>query len=200
MNYTQEHEGPWGSCCVADTQAKKAALIDPVEDLLAMDRKIRQHMRRLPHAHNKNDLLGLGVCAGQVPLWVPLSDLKAVLGGTQLVKVPSLKPWVLGLTHLRGELMMVSDLFGFVAKRDDPITEADVFLVLEHHQELYGLYVDHIEGLMRFSERLRKKSKEQTPFDPFVNGSFKEPETGVCWHAVQLKKIITTPAFKQVGL
>lgn len=124
----------------------------PFDLLVAIDRKSRARARGLPSLGDiREQWLGIGFSLKNNRLVVPLRAVAEIVTPPDLVSVPGVKPWVLGIANMRGNLLPVIDLqqllFGEGTSAD---TRKRRVLVIEHGGHATGLIVDAVAGLRRF--------------------------------------------------
>lgn len=130
----------------------EVSLSTPFELLAAIDRKSRARAQGLPSvAPSRKQWLGIGFRLRDNHLVVPLRAVAEIVTPLDIAAVPGVKPWVLGIASMRGNLLPVIDLqallFGHAAVADP---RARRVLVVEHGGHSTGLMVDGVAGLRRF--------------------------------------------------
>jgi purine-binding chemotaxis protein CheW len=67
----------------------------------------------------------------------------------ELTRLPGAPAFVLGIVHLRGEVMSILDLKKFFDLPDKGITDLDEVIVLDDGAMCFGILADRIEGVRR---------------------------------------------------
>jgi len=93
---------------------------------------------------------------GSQRLITPLSQVTAILSPPKIVRVPGVKPWVHGLSNLRGELTAIYDLGMFLYGKPTQISRETVVLVTRDGGTNLALMVDKSFGIRRFPESGRR--------------------------------------------
>lgn len=83
-------------------------------------------------------LLGDAECA------LPAEAVAGVERLGDIAAVPNLVPWVLGIIHLRGSIVSVVDLRGFLGLQTQPITPRSRLLVVTQRDMTVGFVVDGV--------------------------------------------------------
>jgi len=87
---------------------------------------------------------------GSQRLITPLAQVTAIVSLPKVIRVPGVKPWVHGLSNLRGELTAVYDLGLFLNGSATPVNRETVVLVTRDGNTNVALMVDKSFGIRRF--------------------------------------------------
>lgn len=175
---------------------------DPWSILEKMAVHTRQMAHPLPRLIQSATWWGIASQLGNENFFIPLSIIVQILREPRITRIPGMQDWLLGITHLRGELLVVSDLHDFLKKRDKALRDKMHILVIRHEGALYGILVDFIFGLMHFSSE--QYTEKVTPmvaleYQPFVKGQLQESNEKV-WPLLDLKRIIAMPSFQRASV
>lgn len=153
----------------------------PFELLLDIDRKSRARAKAFPSRHEAvREWVGIVFRIRRNPLVTPLLAVAEIITPPTLASVPGVKPWVLGIANMRGTLLPIMDMQGFLYRGNEM---ADLrmrrVLVVALGGHWAGLLVDAVVGLKRF--RVDARSEQLPPLDPevkpFVTYSYQLGET-----------------------
>lgn len=106
---------------------------------------------------------GIGFRIAGVRLVAAFGEVSEVLSLPPMTRVPSARPWVMGLANVRGTLMPVLDLGRFIEDRKTPIHHRSRMMVVNQQGVMAGLVVDEVFGLRHFYE------EEQTDMFPQIS-------------------------------
>ena len=131
---------------------------------------------------------------------VNLKEVAEILSIPPHTKVPGAKPWVKGLANIRGTLLPILDLHGFLGRKASSNLRRQRILVVNHSDVQCGIIVDEILGLNHFED---EDWKQEVPvsdeeMQPYLAGGFYTEEK--MWNVFSLFTLVDTPAFRQVAL
>jgi Chemotaxis signal transduction protein len=123
----------------------------PLALLLDIEHRARKHTGG-PTLREQvlDEWVGIEFRLGTLRLAAPLEEVLEILKFPELTKVPRTKPWVRGIANVRGNLLPVMDLQGFLAGRLTAINRDSRVLVISHKVIFAGLLVDQVMGIKRF--------------------------------------------------
>ncbi len=148
----------------------------PFDLLLGIDRKSRQRAHGFPvEDEAREEWLGVAFQVRDTVLLAPMDEVAEIVKPMNFANVPGAKPWVLGIANMRGNLLPVIDLQGFLYDDNsvfDPRHQR--ILVIEHAGVTVGLLVEAIHGLKRFYVDEVDKGLPELDgvFKPYVERSF----------------------------
>jgi len=99
--------------------------------------------------------IGIGFRLGDLQLVAPLGEVAEILTPPPLSKVPRTKPWVCGIANVRGNLLPIMDLRGYLHDQSASLNRRSRILVVNHNGVYSGLVVDAVMGLRHFREEHR---------------------------------------------
>ncbi len=115
--------------------------------------------------------------------------------------MPGVKPWVLGVSNLRGKLLPVIDFAQFLGGQLSVAHRLQRLVVLDRQDTFVGLVVDAVNGMRYFS----KESHETDVRDvhetlrPFIQG-FYRADDGTATLLLSPDALIENPLFQDVAL
>jgi len=142
---------------------------------------------------------GIGFRVGELRLLVTMSDVGEILRYPDVTKVPSTLRWVKGLANIRGTLLPIMDLNGFVSNDLSKIKKSSRVLVVQHGELSSGLLVDEVYGMRHFfteesSENLPNTSEK---LKSYLKGSFLQNE--VEWGVFSVEKLAQSSEFLNIA-
>jgi twitching motility protein PilI len=161
----------------------------------------RAHAAALPaQAEARAQWVGVGFRLGRLRFLAPMAEVKEILTYPQLSQVPRTKPWLKGLANVRGTLLPIMDLNGFLGDRASPLTRLSRVLVVQYQSSVAGLLVDEILGLRQFFEEdWRPVSASIDPaLAPYVSGEFEQENA--YWHVFSVSALTGHPQFLKVAV
>lgn len=105
---------------------------------------------------------------------MPLNELSEVLDVPECTKLPRVESWVRGLANVRGRLLPIIDLAGFLGGSQAASVRDRRVLVLDTHGIYVGLVVDAVQGIKSLAIDEYKECRNNGPLVHFVDGSFSE--------------------------
>jgi len=173
----------------------------PFEWLYELESRARAHAFGLPQREEARKIWhGVGFRLGGVALVVSLGQVREVLVSPSLSRVPGAKPWVAGIANVRGTLLPILDLQGFLSSRSTPRGRRTRVLVVEHDGVSAGLMVDEVLGLSHFFEEEDRAAQLPLAADSMQNylvGAYSQ--AGQLWGVFDMYRLIQDPDFMQVA-
>lgn len=175
------------------------SIVSPYELLKQLDLRFRQNSSGLPVASGViEDWLGIGFAINGVPLLAKMEDVSEILPIPTTIRVPGVKPWVLGLANIRGSLMPVLDMNGFLHGNPSHIGKASRILIINREAVVAGLLVDEVYGLRRFKpeEHLSERVPDMGTLAEYLAGVFIDQVRR--WNVFSVEKLVRTEHFLRV--
>ncbi len=143
---------------------------------------------------------GIGFRLDNVRYVAPLTEVAEILAVPTYTKVPGARAWVRGIANIRGTLLPLMDLSGFLGKKSSGNMRTRRVLVIHHNSINSGVMVDEVLGLQHFeeSEMLEKVSADEAIL-PFIEGAFSR-EGEEEWKVFSLFSLAEHASFMQVAL
>jgi twitching motility protein PilI len=135
---------------------KGTASLTPLERLAHLERLCLQYAWGLPQQKQSEEAwIGIGFRLGDLNLVAPLAEVSEILTPPSLSQVPRTKAWVCGIANVRGNLMPIMDLQGYLHDRPAALNRRSRILVVNHQGVYAGLVVDAVKGLRHFRDEQR---------------------------------------------
>jgi twitching motility protein PilI len=173
---------------------------DPFAILAALDRRGRQQEAVLPAADDvRQEWSGIGFRLGGRRFVAPLDEVTEILTFPSLSQVPRTKPWMRGIANVRGTLLPVMDLGGFLGRHPAPVTRFARVIVIRQAGISAGLLVDEVLGMRHFfdEERSAAPGDVDEGLQPFVAGAF--VRDGGAWLQFSMRTLASHPQFLKVA-
>ncbi|NIP71706.1 MAG: purine-binding chemotaxis protein CheW [Gammaproteobacteria bacterium] len=173
----------------------------PVELLREVERRSRRRAAPLPKQEDVRDQWsGIGFRVGDLRVVAALGEVTEILALPVLTRVPGAKSWVLGIANVRGNLLPIMDLDGYLHGRRTGITKRSRVLVINRRGVYAGLLVDEVLALRHFEED--DKAADIPEADPAVRpyldrGYISGDES---WPVFSVRRLAESPLFLQVAV
>ena len=175
------------------------AIASPYELLKQLDLRFRKNSSGLPAASGViEDWLGIGFAINDIPLLAKMEDVSEILPIPTTIRVPGVKPWVRGLANIRGSLMPVLDMNGYLYGKPSRIEKASRILIINREAVVAGLLVDEVYGLRRFKpeEHLDEQAEDTDSLSEYLSGIFVDQVRR--WNVFSVEKLVRTEHFLRV--
>ncbi len=93
---------------------------------------------------------GIGFAIGKQHCVVPMGEIAEVLSEPPVTRLPGVKSWVKGVANVRGRLLPLVDLAGFLDDSAGSSLAHRRVIVLERGDIYTGLIVDEVFGMQHF--------------------------------------------------
>jgi twitching motility protein PilI len=155
----------------------KAAQKHPIHLLHQIELECKKTAKGLPQRTAiKESWTGIGFRINDINLVAPLKQVNEILHLPRLTHVPGTQKWVKGVANIRGTLLPILDLQGFLQEK--PITQTNKarVLVVRRDDLSVGLVVNEVLGLKHFQdeERVTAVSKFDESLRNYVHGAFRQ--------------------------
>jgi len=142
---------------------------------------------------------GIGFRIGSTRYIGGIQDVNEILFMPSLTPVPGTKSWLLGVANVRGNLVPVVDLRGYVEGERTPIGDRSRVLVARQSGGNIGLLVDEVLGQRNLTdENAPLEDAEQDPrYAPFVTSQYELD--GAVWCVFNLAGLVRKTDFLQAA-
>ncbi len=172
----------------------------PILLLYQMAQRGVQNAHSLPQQLEvKSTWSGVGFSIGTTPMVAPLDQVKEILTHVTISRIPGAKEWVRGVSNVRGNLLPILDLRGFISGTPSKLTRHSRVLVVQHKGINAGLVVDAVLGMRHFiaDEFSNDISAADASCHKYMHGSYSQG--GYSWLIFDIHKLIEMPEFVQVA-
>jgi len=173
----------------------------PILILHQLDRRSRSQAHTLPQQIEvKTTWDGVGFRLGDISLVAPMEQVREILTSVTISHAPGAKEWVRGVANVRGNLLPILDLNGFVFGRVAKMGRHNRVLVMQHRGITAGLVVDEVLGMRHFLDEeftsdVQEMNKE---IQSLLTGLFRQG--GETWGVIDIHKLAEMPEFLQVAV
>ena len=120
---------------------------------------------------------------GEQMFAAPLANVFELSLPPDLIIVPNTPQWMLGVANLRGEIMSIVDLRGFLNMEQESYKKASRMIIAQTHDKemMVGLIVDRINGIKYFSIDEIQPFQQQSPeqVEAYLKGACAHEDTMV---------------------
>ena len=177
-----------------------AAASTPFEILLSYERAAQAHVAGAAEAAEAPGLWrGIGFRIGDRYLVSGIAEVNEILTLPAMTPIPGTKPWLMGVANVRGNLVAVVDLRGFLEGSRTPIGDRSRILVARQPGGAVGLLVDEVLGQRSFTDENIPlvDSVADDRYGRFVTRRY--DLGGTVWGVFSMAALVKTPEFSQAA-
>jgi twitching motility protein PilI len=168
--------------------------------LVDIERRSLEAARRLPQSEGLRDVWdGLVFAVAGVRVVAAMSEVSEMLTHQdRITRVPGAKPWMLGLSNVRGSLLPVIDLQVYLGGKPIVPSKASRILVLRLRGLVAGLLVPSVQGMRHFnlSDRL-PNARMKGALGAYVYEAFNLD--GDVWPVFNMTALAADPEFRSAA-
>lgn len=118
---------------------------------------------------------GLGFSLGGNRMVAPMGEVAEILHVPEFTRLPSVQPWIRGVSNVRGRLLPLMDLEDFFGAKHQTNRRRRRVLVLDRGELYSGLIVDEVFGMQHFpiDTFVGENVEDLGQSEPFVRGHYK---------------------------
>ena len=172
----------------------------PFEILLEYERLAQAHVAGAAEQVEAPGLWrGIAFRIGARNLMSGIAEVNEILTLPAMTSIPGTKPWLLGVANVRGNLVAIVDLRGFVEGDRTPITDRSRVLVARQQGGAVGLLVDEVLGQRNITEE-NVPVDVDTSEDQYARYIARRYELGgAIWGVFSMNALVRTPEFQQAA-
>jgi len=174
---------------------------DPFKRLQEIERQCLASSETLPSLDShQNEWLGIGFRMGEVELLSIMGEVTEIMDLPEFTMVPGVKSWVVGIANVRGSLLPLMDLKGFLTGKDLKNRKEGRVLVVTHNGMNTGLIVDEVLGMRHFAlnEQAYELPNLENALKPFIKQAFKRDEK--YWPVFSFHTLVENERFLHASL
>jgi twitching motility protein PilI len=143
---------------------------------------------------------GIGFRLSGVDYVVHLNEVAEIISIPPYTTVPGAKNWVKGLANIRGTLLPIMDLHGYLGIKTPHALRRQRLLVVNHDGIHCGVIVDEVLGMNHYEDedRVIEVPVNDEAIEPYLDGGFYSGDK--LWTVFSLNTLAETPSFRQVAL
>ena len=181
----------------------KSASVHPFDLLLDIDSRCRG--RQQSEAASSGEGVGgskgrLALRVGDWRLTLDMDDVEEIIPVPQTTTVPGVKPWLLGIANLRGNVVSMVDLKQFFGGGVSVHTASSRIIVVRAEEWRYGLLVDEIIGMRHFNanDRAGRQVLARHPLFAYCDGVFSSEQQQ--WLAFNIDNLLHHSRFLSAAI
>ncbi len=142
---------------------------------------------------------GIGFRIGRHRFVAPMQHVREIMKYPRVSQVPGSKEWVRGIANIRGNLLPIFDLQGFLSGLITPVRRETRVLAINRDKLNAGLIVDEIYGMKHFDqEGFDAHMQYDVQWLDYMKGGY--AINGESWVVFNLDKLIENQDFLNVAL
>ena len=150
---------------------------NPFDLLLDLERRTLKCSVGLPMlGEAQEEWVGVGFRVGDSKLIAAMSDVKEILDVPEFTQVPGVKSWIVGVANVRGSLLPILDMKGFLLGDETKQRHKGRVIVIDYMGFNTGLIVEEVYGLRHFREAdtTNDIAEVHENISPFIESVFKQ--------------------------
>lgn len=174
---------------------------DPFDLLLDIERRCQSTAASLPTAGDiEEKWVGVGFRVGKDKLIADMSEVEEILDLPEVTVVPGVKSWVVGVANVRGSLLPIMDLKGYVLGEDMQNRKRGRVIVIDYKGFSTGLVVDEVYGMRHFlvKDQVNEDPEVHESIAQYVESMFKQE--GENWPVFRFENIVKDERFSHASL
>lgn len=172
----------------------------PFELLCAMEQRALASGTAVGESPAGREWVGIGFRIGDENFLAPREEVREIIAcPASIARVLGARPWIAGLVSLRGQLLTLVDLQGYLGGPAIRLGRDSRVLVLNHRDLSAGLLVDEVLGFRRFPEsaRVDAGAASRLRCGRYLAGAFPQGEGR--WPVFSFATLAETPTFLQAA-
>lgn len=176
-------------------------IIKPFELLLEYEKRSVSHA--LGSAEEETELgdwSGIGFKIGDTHLISQVDEVNEVVILPELVKIPGIDQWVLGLVNIRSNLIPAIDLRAYLTGESAKLTKHSRMLVINQPGGQAGLVVDEVFGQRHFSQSQWEdvEGDDDSRIYSYCDKFFNHDE--VVWNVFAMEQLVQDTKFQNASI
>lgn len=147
-----------------------------------------------------DDWVGIGFRIGNSRLIAAMSEIKEILDLPQFTVVPGVKSWIVGIANVRGNLLPIMDMKGYLLGEDIKQRQKGRVIVIDYKGFNTGLVVEEVYGMRHFrkSDVTTDIPEIHENITPYVDSAFKQDDEH--WPVIDFKEMTRDERFSHASL
>ena len=172
---------------------------EPIDLLLDYERRLVEVGARLPGQQEARERWsGIGFRIADQRFVASMDEVREVLDPPTCTRVPGTAPWFVGVANVRGTLVPVMDLHGFVEGGRTPQARNARALMYSRDGVAAAFRVDDVLGLQRFYlEDKTSVSVDVGALSPYIDGGFRQGDEE--WPVLSLVDFVASKDFLEIS-
>lgn len=175
---------------------------DPFLILREIEARCRNNAKALPRTSEEmsESWKGIGFLFDGHYCVAPLEQVAEILPVPTVTRVPHVKFWLEGMANVRGNLLPIMELSGYLGLKMPKRTKDCRIIVANHAGISSGMIVEDVLGLQHFWQEYQSGQDDDVAevIRPYLDGTF--VQNGERWHVFNLYKLIAAERFLQAAV
>ena len=174
---------------------------EPFDLLLDLERRTVKRSAGLPTLDQvKDEWVGVGFRIGDSKLIAAMSDIKEILDLPEFTTVPGVKSWIVGVANVRGSLLPIMDMKGYLLGEDIKQRHKGRVIVIDYKGFNTGLVVEEIYGMRHFRENdvTSDIPEVHESISPYIERAFKQDDE--YWPVISFHEMTQDERFAHASL
>jgi len=174
---------------------------EPFDLLLDLERRTVKSSASLPTFDQvKDEWVGVGFRIGDSKLVAAMSDVKEILDFPKFTTVPGVKSWIIGIANVRGSLLPIMDMKGYLFGEDIKQRHKGRVIVIDYKGFNTGLVVEEIYGMRHFrkTDETSEIAQVHGSISPYIERTFKQD--GEYWSVINFYEMTQDEGFAHASL
>lgn len=175
-------------------------VIKPFELLLEYEhRSLARDLEATSKEEVESDWSGIGFRIGDKRFVAFVDEVEEVIILPELIRVPGIDSWVLGLVNVRSNLLPAVDLKAFLQSEPLKITKHSRMMVVAQPGGKVGLVVDEVFGQQHFNNehQVDESLPEDDATGRYCKGGFVKNDT--TWHMFLTNQLVEDSSFQNAS-
>lgn len=170
-----------------------ATIPHPFDLLLAIDQRSRQRARNVAYPAALQTINHLALRLQDWHLLFELDNVAELVSRLPITRIPSAKPWLIGIANLRGTVITVVDLAHFLGHKPIIKSKTNRIVVVRSGDWHYGLLVDEVIGMRHFDDMRKPPAAVPAGLEPYIKGAVSTQQHN--WLLFDLLALLNNPLF-----
>lgn len=175
---------------------------EPFDLLLDLEQRTIRGAQGLPALDQvkEEEWVGVGFRVGDARLIASMGDVKEILDLPEVTIVPGVKSWVVGVANVRGSLLPIMDMKGFLLGEDMKQRQKGRIIVIDYKGVHTGLVVEEIYGMRHFRDDdvIAETPDVPATISPYIEKVYQQDEEH--WPVFSFNEMAHDERFAQASL
>jgi len=176
-------------------------MTDPFDFLLDLEKRTIKRSSGLSTLDQiKDEWVGVGFRIGNSKLIAAMSDVKEILDLPEYTVVPGVKSWIVGVANVRGSLLPIMDMKGYLLGDDIKQRNKGRVIVIDYKGFNTGLVVEEIYGMRHFrkSDETSDTPEVHESISPYIERVFQQDDEQ--WPVINFYEMTQDERFAHASL
>jgi len=177
------------------------AMHETFQRLKQVEKLSLERAKEMPSADGATDeWIGIGFTIMGKELLSKMGEVTEKLDTPPYTRVPGAKPWVIGIANVRGGLLPLMELTGFITGEPTKNRSSGRVMVVNQNGLLTGLLVQEVHGMRHFlpSEQTYELPEISNNLKPYIKQAFKKDNN--YWAVFSMHALVKDERFLQASL